>query len=89
VTIAIDQLKVAGLESDIGRRARTTIAGIAHSRADRLGRRTRNRMTLGRAGQRAAGEHAGADNPDAGPPYRRAVHPVLDNSPAVQWPRTG
>ena len=36
------------------------------NRADRLGRRTRNRMTLGRAGQRAAGEHTDADDADTG-----------------------
>ena len=39
---------------------------VAHRRADRLGRRTGNRVTLGRARQRAAGKHADAHDADAG-----------------------
>ena len=38
---------------------------VAHGRTNRLGRRTRNRVTLGRARQRAAGQHADADDADA------------------------
>ena len=56
----LDQRQQAAGARDIG--------VIAHGRTDRLGRWTRNGMTLSRSGQRAAGEHADADDADAGRP---------------------
>src|SRR5438477_8081743 len=48
------------------RREARYIGLVAQSRADRLGWRARNRMTLCRSGQRTAGEHADADDTNPG-----------------------
>jgi hypothetical protein len=49
---------------------------VAHSRADRFGRRARNWVTLGRSGQRASGKHADSGDADIGRKLARHNHLV-------------
>src|SRR4029077_19167534 len=71
--------------------AEAAFSVVAYGRADWLGGRIRNRMPLSRPRQRAAGEDADADHPDAG--RRRMIEQpaiVLCRiiPTAVRWPLT-